>query len=82
MRGSDARKMGGYMKRTTEHWYSPEGIISNFKTIRWLPLTGSRSEPGLIRMFIKTTCTIILFALLFLGMDAVLALVLSMAGLL
>ena len=82
MRGSDARQMGGYMKRTTEHWYSPEGIISNFKTIRWLPLTGSRSEPGLIRMFIKTTCTIILFALLFLGMDAVLAFVLSMAGLL
>ena len=70
------------MKRTTEHWYSPEGIISNFKTIRGLPLTGSRSEPGLIRMFIKTTCTIILFALLFLGMDAVLALVLSMTGLL
>lgn len=82
MRGSDARQMGGYMKRTTEHWYSPEGIISNFRTIRWLPLTGSRSEPGLIRMFVKTTCTIILFALLFLGMDAVLALVLSMTGLL
>ena len=82
MRGSDARQMGGYMKRTTEHWYSPEGIISNFRTIRWLPLTGSRFETGLIRMFLKTTCMIILFALLFLGMDAVLALVLSVTGLL
>ena len=70
------------MKRTIEHWYSPEGITSNFRTIRWLPLTGSRSEPGLIKMFIKTACTIFLSALLFLGMDAVLALVLSMTGLL
>lgn len=82
MRGTDAR-LEGFMKPKTEHWFSPKGIVQNFKSIRWLPLKNRRDgSDGLLMLFAKTISTIIIFALIFLAIDAIYAVVLSAAGLL
>lgn len=71
------------MKTKTEHWFSPKGIVTNFKSILWLPLRNKKDgSDGLLMLFAKTVLIMLIFALIFLGIDAIYAVILSAVGLL
>ena len=57
-------------------WYAPKAISAGFKAIRWLPMKkkGGKGE-GLLNKYWKTLIFIGISALLFVGMDALIALV-------
>ena len=66
-----------------EKWYSPKGVIQNFKQIHWLPLKSKKDgTDGLMRKFGKVVGFILIFALAFVLLDALYSVVLTNVGLL
>lgn len=64
-------------------WFSPKNLISNFKTIKWISLkSGKDGKPGLLKQFFKIVVFMVIVALLFVGIDALISFVLTNAGLL
>lgn len=66
-----------------EKWYSPKGVVQNFKQIHWLPLKSKKDgTDGLLVKFAKVVGFMLLFALAFILLDAIYSVILTKAGLL
>ena len=66
-----------------EHWFSPKGIIQNFKSIQFLQMRKAKDgTDGVLAKFGKVVLCIILFGAIFVGIDALLSFVMNIAGLL
>lgn len=75
------KKNKGKIKK--EKWYSPKGVIQNFKQIHWLPLKSKKDgTDGLMRKFGKVVGFMLIFALVFVLLDALYSVVLTNVGLL
>jgi hypothetical protein len=71
------------VKVKKERWYSPKGVIQNFKQIHWLPLKSKKDgTDGLLVKFTKVICFMLMFAIAFIVLDALYSVVLTRIGLL
>lgn len=70
-------------KAKREHWFSPKGIIENSKKIHWLQLKNKKDgSDGLLTKFGKVVMFMLVFALLFIALDAIYSVVLTRVGIL
>lgn len=66
-----------------EHWFLPKGVIENFKKIRWLPWKDKKDgRDGLRTKFCKVVLFMVIFALMFVALDALYSVVLTKIGIL
>ena len=70
-------------KNRKEHWFSPKGIIENFKSIHFLQFGKARDgSDGIALKYGKTVFLMIVFALIFMIIDVLLSMLMHVAGLL
>lgn len=70
-------------KKKVEHWFSPRGIIKNFKTIHFLQMKKAKDgTDGVLSIFFKTVLIMLGFGLLFTLFDGLLSMGMSAVGLL
>lgn len=68
-------------KQKKEHWFSVKKIWQNYKTIEWLPFrTQKDGTEGILKKFGAVTTILIVSALIFAAIDALLTLVISYGG--
>lgn len=68
-------------KQKKEHWFSVKKIWQNFKTIEWLPFrTQKDGTEGVLKKFGAVVAILVVSALLFVAIDALLTLVISYGG--
>lgn len=68
-------------KQKKSFWFSPKKILRNFKSIHWMKLKSSKDgTDGLLKTYGKVVGAMIITALTFVAIDALVSGVMSVAG--
>ena len=68
-------------KKKHDFWFNPKGIIQNFKSIHWTPLKSKKDgTDGVLKKYVKVLTFMISFAILFVGIDAIVSVAMKGAG--
>lgn len=73
--------MVGKKKKEHDFWFNPKEIVKNFKSIHWTPLRSKKGgTEGVLKKYGKVVLFMVLFAVVFVGIDALVSLVMKTAG--
>lgn len=68
-------------KKKNDYWFSPKGVISNFKSIHWTSMKSRKDgTEGVLKKYGKVVFFILCFAVLFVGIDASISALMRFAG--
>jgi hypothetical protein len=68
-------------KKKHDFWFSPKGVFQNFKAIRWQKMKSQKDgTDGVLKKYFKVVGFIVLLALMFVGIDGLVSLIMTNAG--
>ena len=73
--------VGKKKEKKKDYWFNPKEIIKNFKAIHWLPMLSKKDgTEGVLKKYGKVVLFMALFAVTFVGIDALISLIMKSAG--